>query len=345
MFSIIVAIGKNREIGKENKLLWHIPEDLKNFRRITNGKTVVMGRKTFESIGRLLPNRKNIILSREVLEADLKKLENETTKVEVFDDFQKMIDSFKNSKEEIFIIGGEQIYKMALKEEIIDKLYISYVDFSDDEADAYFPVIENCDWKVIEEEKEQCKFMPKVKFTKEIIVEAAYELMKIEGFNNLSVRKIAKYLKSSTAPIYFNFNTVDDLKEEIIILSKEKLKKYLYGNYSERKLLNSAVGFVAFAREERELFRAIFLDGAERFKELYDETLNTLLTEEILMVSFPKLTFQEAKLSVRRLWYFLFGYATLICTSRDDDYRNDQTNEKIEEKILEITSYFRKMYA
>ena len=136
MFSIIVAIGKNREIGKENKLLWHIPEDLKNFRRITNGKTVVMGRKTFESIGRLLPNRKNIILSREVLEADLKKLENETTKVEVFDDFQKMIDSFKN-----------------LKEEIIDKLYISYVDFSDDEADAYFPVIENYDWKVIEEKK------------------------------------------------------------------------------------------------------------------------------------------------------------------------------------------------
>ena len=133
--------------------MWHIPEDLKNFRRITNGKTVVMGRKTFESIGRLLPNRKNIILSREVLEADLKKLENETTKVEVFDDFQKMIDSFKNSKEEIFIIGGEQIYKMALKEEIIDKLYISYVDFSDDEADAYFPVIENYDWKVIEEKK------------------------------------------------------------------------------------------------------------------------------------------------------------------------------------------------
>lgn len=153
MFNIIVAIGKNREIGKENKLLWHIPEDLKNFRRITNGKTVVMGRKTFESIGRLLPNRKNIILSREVLESDLKKLENETTKVEVFDDFQKMIDSFKNFKEEIFIIGGEQIYKMALKEEIIDKLYISYVDFSDDEADAYFPVIENCDWKVIEEKK------------------------------------------------------------------------------------------------------------------------------------------------------------------------------------------------
>ena len=123
MFSLIVAVGKNNEIGKENKLLWHVPEDLKNFKKITSGKKIVMGRKTFESIGRLLPNRKNIILSREVLESDLKKLENENTKVEVFDDFQKMIDSFKNSKEEIFIIGGEQIYKMALEEKIIDKLF------------------------------------------------------------------------------------------------------------------------------------------------------------------------------------------------------------------------------
>ena len=64
MFSIIVAIGKNREIGKGNKLLWHIPEDLKNFKEITTGKTVIMGRKTFESIGRPLPNRKNIVLSK-----------------------------------------------------------------------------------------------------------------------------------------------------------------------------------------------------------------------------------------------------------------------------------------
>ena len=64
MFSIIVAIGKNREIGKKNKLLWHIPEDLKNFKAITIGKTVIMGRKTFESIGKPLPNRKNIVLSK-----------------------------------------------------------------------------------------------------------------------------------------------------------------------------------------------------------------------------------------------------------------------------------------
>ena len=64
MFSIIVAVGKNNEIGCDNKLMWHIPEDLKNFKEITTGKKIVMGRKTFESIGRKLPNRENIIISR-----------------------------------------------------------------------------------------------------------------------------------------------------------------------------------------------------------------------------------------------------------------------------------------
>lgn len=64
MFSLIVAIGKNNGIGKNNQLLWHIPEDLKNFKKITTGKTVIMGRNTYESIGRPLPNRVNIVLSR-----------------------------------------------------------------------------------------------------------------------------------------------------------------------------------------------------------------------------------------------------------------------------------------
>ena len=70
--------------------------------------------------------------------------------------------------------------------------------------------------------------MPRLKFTKEIVVEAGYELMKKEGFQNVSVRKIANYLKCSTAPIYFNFRTIDELKEEIINVCKEKLKKYIF---------------------------------------------------------------------------------------------------------------------
>ena len=100
MFSIIVAIGKNREIGKENKLLWHIPEDLKNFKKITTGKTVIMGRKTFESIGKPLPKRKNIILSKNG-EKELSKEKG----IEIYQNLEKLINDYKDSEEEIFIIG------------------------------------------------------------------------------------------------------------------------------------------------------------------------------------------------------------------------------------------------
>ena len=126
MFSLIVAVGKNNEIGKNNQLLWHIPEDLKNFKKITTGKTVIMGRNTYKSIGRALPNRTNIVLSRNFLETDekvkedKKKYENETTKLEFYDDFQKVIEKYKDLKEEIFIIGGGEIYKKSLEMGIIN---------------------------------------------------------------------------------------------------------------------------------------------------------------------------------------------------------------------------------
>lgn len=140
MFSIIVAIGKNNEIGKKNKLIWHIPEDLKNFKKITTGKTVVMGRKTYESIGRALPNRKNIILTRNF---NIKYDEN----IEVYNDLENFIDKYKNNNEEIFIIGGEEIYKEFLKRDIVEKLYISHVDFQCEDADAYFLQIDYRKWK------------------------------------------------------------------------------------------------------------------------------------------------------------------------------------------------------
>ena len=183
--------------------------------------------------------------------------------------------------------------------------------------------------------------MSRLRFTKEVVIEAGYELMKKEGFQNISVRKIANYLKCSTAPIYFNFSTVDELKEEIINMCKEKLKKYLYGNYSERKILSGAIGFVIFAREEKELFRTIFLDTTERFEKLYEETLNALLTKENLLESFPALEEEEAKKAVNKIWYFLFGYATMLCTRIDGNYRKNETNEVIEHKITEIVNYFK----
>ncbi len=154
MFSLIVAVGKNNEIGKENKLLWHVPEDLKNFKKITSGKKIVMGRKTFESIGRPLPNRENIILS--------KTMKNDDNSVLIFDDFSKLIEKFKDLKdldEEIIIIGGEKVYKKSLELGIVDKMYISYIDFEDEKADAYFPEIDFKNWKKIFEKKyENWKF-------------------------------------------------------------------------------------------------------------------------------------------------------------------------------------------
>ena len=158
MFSLIVAIGKNNEIGKNNQLLWHIPEDLKNFKKITTGKTVIMGKNTYESIGKPLPNRVNIVLSRNFLEIgkkiseDRKKYENETTKLEFFDDFQKVIEKYKDFPEEVFIIGGGEIYKKSLELGIITRIYMSHVDFSDDEADTYFPEIDWEKWVTLTEE-------------------------------------------------------------------------------------------------------------------------------------------------------------------------------------------------
>ena len=158
MFSLIVAIGKNNEIGKNNQLLWHIPQDLKNFKKITTGKTVIMGKNTYESIGKPLPNRVNIVLSRNFLEIgkkiseDRKKYENETTKLEFFDDFQKVIEKYKDFPEEVFIIGGGEIYKKSLELGIITRIYMSHVDFSDDEADTYFPEIDFEKWVTLTEE-------------------------------------------------------------------------------------------------------------------------------------------------------------------------------------------------
>lgn len=128
--SIIAAIGKNNEIGKENKLLWHLPADLKHFKEITSGNPVIMGRKTFESIGKVLPNRRNIIVTR-----DKKyKVDN----AEIVHSIEEALTLCKKENE-VFIIGGSEIYKQAMS--FADKLYITEVEAEDKKADAFFPEI------------------------------------------------------------------------------------------------------------------------------------------------------------------------------------------------------------
>lgn len=129
MISIIAAIGENRELGKDNKLLWHIAEDLKRFKQITAGHPVIMGRKTYESIGRPLPKRVNFIVTKDT------KYNAEGCMV-VHSLEEAIMAAQKIDSSEIFIIGGGEIYKQALPK--ADKLYLTIVK-GEYEADVFFP--------------------------------------------------------------------------------------------------------------------------------------------------------------------------------------------------------------
>ena len=142
MLSIIVAKAKNNVIGKNNKLLWNLPGDLKRFKNLTTGHTIIMGRKTFESIGRVLPNRKHVILSNN---PDFK-VENENVEiVHSVQDLQKYI----SDEEENFVIGGAMIYNLLMP--YVTKLYVTEIE-KDFEGDAVFPKINLEEWKEINRE-------------------------------------------------------------------------------------------------------------------------------------------------------------------------------------------------
>ncbi len=127
MISIIAAIGKNRELGRGNDLIWHIKEDLKNFKNLTMGKYIVMGKNTYESLPKHLEGRKYIVLS-----SSLSEIENGL----LFNDFNKLLEFIKDVDEEVMIIGGARIYKLFLP--FADKLYLTEID-SEEKADVYFP--------------------------------------------------------------------------------------------------------------------------------------------------------------------------------------------------------------
>lgn len=131
MISLIFAIDKNNLIGKGNDLPWYYPEDLKYFKEVTMNKTVVMGSKTFKSIfnriGKPLPNRKNVIVSR-----------NKDLKIENCLVVNDLYEYLNNQSEEVFIIGGKQIYDMTLQ--VADRLYITHINKEYD-GDVYFPEI------------------------------------------------------------------------------------------------------------------------------------------------------------------------------------------------------------
>ena len=126
--SIIAAIGKNNELGKDNDLIWKFKEDMRFFKNMTIGNKVIMGRKTFESLPKLLIDRKHIVLTKSNITFP--------KEVEVFNSTEDFLEKYQNTEEKIFNIGGASIYKELL--DYADELYLTEIDDSK-EADVYFP--------------------------------------------------------------------------------------------------------------------------------------------------------------------------------------------------------------
>ena len=140
MLSIIVAKAKNNVIGKNNELIWHLSEDLKRFKKLTTGHTIIMGRKTFQSLGRVLPERKHIIFSQnpDFIVDD--------PNVEIVHSMLQIQEYIEND-EENFVIGGAMIYNLLMP--YVTKMYVTQID-KEFEGDAFFPRIDEEKWKEIE---------------------------------------------------------------------------------------------------------------------------------------------------------------------------------------------------
>jgi len=143
LISLLVAMDRNRVIGHNNKLPWHLPRDLRFFKEKTTGGTIIMGRKTFESIGRVLPKRKHVVLTKQEMDFP--------EEVEVISDISSVLErNRKNPDEEYFVIGGGKIFTQIMP--YADRMYITWIDEAF-EGDIYFPDFSEADWHLTSEEK------------------------------------------------------------------------------------------------------------------------------------------------------------------------------------------------
>ena len=140
IISAIAAIDKNRAIGRKNELMWHLPADLRMFKQTTAGHTVIMGRKTMDSLGKPLPKRTNMVITRQ-----------EGYRQEgafVFNTIEEAIESARqNNESEAFILGGGEIYRQTLP--LFDKMYLSQIDHAFEGADTWFPEFNRNEWELV----------------------------------------------------------------------------------------------------------------------------------------------------------------------------------------------------
>jgi dihydrofolate reductase len=162
--SLIAAASENNVIGKDNWMPWDLPAELAYFRNVTRGKTVIMGRKTYDSVGRPMPNRHNIIVSRN---AGLT-----IPGVDVVGSVEEALElARKDNLDEIFVTGGEQIYRAALP--YADRIYLSRVHTTIEGGEAFFPEFDENQWKIVSAEKYESDAENAIPFTKIV-----YERMK-----------------------------------------------------------------------------------------------------------------------------------------------------------------------
>src|SRR5260221_2810729 len=139
IITIVVAISENHVIGKDNKLLWRLPNDLKHFKEITTGHTIIMGRQIYDSVGKPLPNRRNIVITRQNITIP---------GCEVVNSIEAAL-ALCAGEPEVFIVGGAEIYKQAIK--LTDRIYLTIVH-KDFEGDSFFPNINKDEWKEVSRE-------------------------------------------------------------------------------------------------------------------------------------------------------------------------------------------------
>lgn len=146
IISIIVAMSRQRAIGFRNRLPWHLPEDMAHFKALTTGHTVIMGRKTFESLPNgALPHRRNVVITRQT-----ENMKQHRHDIVLYDSLEEALKR-EAKEQEIFIIGGESIYRQALP--FADKIYATLVGQEPQEADAWFPEIDMRNWQITKKEK------------------------------------------------------------------------------------------------------------------------------------------------------------------------------------------------
>lgn len=142
MLSIIVAVAENNSIGKDNNLLWRLPGDLKRFKEITDGNTIVMGRKTFLSLPKVLPNRHHIVITRD------KNFSIDDKNVTVINSLETILEKYSKNPEEVFIIGGGEIYASFFP--YVEKIYLTKV-YKNFNGDTFFPEIDYSKWEKVYE--------------------------------------------------------------------------------------------------------------------------------------------------------------------------------------------------